>query len=102
MPFISQPEIVVSPEQKGPLAQAFALRARLVDGHDGFLGLDLLRDLRAEGRYVLLTRWRSRSDRVAYMRSGDHTRAHERARSGLDVGQLHETRVLADKASQSA
>jgi len=75
------------------LERAFAARARLVDGHAGFLGLELLRDLRSEGRYVLLTRWRSRSDFLAYMRSGDHTRAHNRSHPGLDAGDLHGGKV---------
>jgi len=88
--FLSQSEIAVPPEQGAALEQAFAARAKLVDGHVGFLGLELLKDLRAEGgRYVLLTRWRSRADFVAYMRSGDHGRAHERPHDGLDLGALH-------------
>ena len=88
--FVSQSEIAVPPEQGASLERAFAARARLVDGHAGFLGLELLKDLRAEGgRYVLLTRWRSRADFVAYMRSGDHGRAHERPHDGLDLGALH-------------
>lgn len=90
MVFLSQSEITVPPEQGASLEQAFAARARFVDGHAGFLGLELLKDLRAQGgRYVLLTRWRSREDFVAYMRSGDHGRAHERPHEGLDPGSLH-------------
>ena len=88
--FLSQSEIVVPPAQGASLEEAFAARAKLVDGHAGFLGLELLKDLRGEGgRYVLLTRWRSRVDFVAYMRSGDHGRAHERLHPGLDLGALH-------------
>ena len=65
------------------LERAFQERARLVDAHSGFLGLELLRDIRENGRYVLLTRWRSRDDFSAYMKSGDHARAHERPHEGL-------------------
>lgn len=90
MVFVSQSEIALPPEQQESLEQAFAARARLVDAHPGFLGLELLRDLSAEGgRYVLHTRWRSRADFVAYMRSGDHERAHGRAHPGLDSVAIH-------------
>lgn len=85
MVFVSQSEITLPLEQEASLEEAFTSRARLVDGHVGFLGLELLRDLSANGsRYVLLTRWRSRADFVAYMRSGDHERAHQRPHAGLD------------------
>jgi heme oxygenase (mycobilin-producing) len=87
--FVSHSEIVVPLAQRAALEQAFTGRAHFVDGHAGFLGLELLKDLRAEGRYVLLTRWRQRADFVAYMRSGDHARAHERPHPGLDPADLH-------------
>ncbi len=65
------------------LEQAFRGRAHLVDRHVGYRGLELLRSIRDDGRYVLLTRWRSQEDFRAYMKSGDHQRAHERAHAGL-------------------
>ena len=80
------------------LERAFRERAGLVDTHAGFLGLELLRDIRENGRYVLLTRWRSRAEFTAYMKSGDHARAHERHHEGLgpvgDGGKLEQFHVV--------
>ena len=81
--FVSRSEITVPVEGMRALEQAFQDRARLVDRHAGFLGLELLRDIRENGRYVLLTRWRSRAAFTAYMKSGDHARAHQRPHEGL-------------------
>lgn len=83
MPFVSRSEITVPVEEMPALERAFERRARLVDEHSGFLGLELLRDVRANGRYVLVTRWRDRAHFTAYMKSGDHARAHERPHEGL-------------------
>lgn len=83
MEFVSRSEITVPAAEMAALERAFAARARLVDGHAGFLGLELLRDIRENGRYVLVTRWRMRSDFSAYMKSGDHGRAHDRHHEGL-------------------
>jgi heme-degrading monooxygenase HmoA len=83
MEFVSRSEITVPSEAMGALERAFEERARLVEGHAGFLGLELLRDIRGNGRYVLLTRWADRADFKAYMASGDHVRAHERNHEGL-------------------
>ncbi|MEO8620597.1 MAG: antibiotic biosynthesis monooxygenase family protein [bacterium] len=81
--FVSRSEITVPVPEMIALERAFEARARLVDGHAGFLGLELLRDIRENGRYVLVTRWRTRSDFSAYMKSGDHARAHDRHHEGL-------------------
>ena len=83
MEFVSRSEISVPVSEMSALERAFQERARYVDAHPGFLGLELLRDIRGNGRYVLVTRWRSRADFSAYMKSGDHARAHERAHAGL-------------------
>ena len=84
------------------LEQAFRERARHVDDHPGFLGLELLRDIRDNGRYVLITRWRSRADFVAYMKSGDHARAHDRPHQGLSTiaqggGKLEQFHVVLEE-----
>jgi heme-degrading monooxygenase HmoA len=83
MEFVSRSEITVPVEQMAALERAFEQRARLVDAHPGFLGLQLLRDIRDNGRYVLVTRWRDRKDFTAYMKSGEHERAHTRPHEGL-------------------
>lgn len=83
MEFVSRSEITVPQAEMTALECAFDARARLVDEHAGFLGLELLRDIRENGRYVLVTRWRTRSDFSAYMKSGDHRSAHDRPHEGL-------------------
>ena len=83
MEFVSRSEITVPVPEMGALERAFEARSGLVDGHAGFLGLELLRDIRENGRYVLVTRWRTRSHFTAYMKSGDHARAHDRQHEGL-------------------
>lgn len=98
MTFVSRSEITVPREEMAALERAFRERARLVDAHAGFLGLELLKDVRENGRYVLLTRWRSRADFSAYMKSGDHGRAHHRHHEGLtttsDSGALEQFQVV--------
>lgn len=103
MEFVSRSEITVPVEQMAALERAFEERARLVDAHAGFLGLQLLRDIRDNGRYVLLTRWRSRKDFTAYMRSGEHQRAHARPHEGLSAmlegGKLEQFHVVHETRS---
>jgi heme-degrading monooxygenase HmoA len=100
MEFISRSEITVPQAEMAALEQAFEDRARWVDLHAGFLGLELLRDIRGNGRYVLLTRWQSRDHFTAYMRSGDHERAHARHHPGLGPvlgrGALEQFHVVVD------
>lgn len=105
--FLSRSEIIVPVAEMAALERAFANRSRLVDTHAGFVGLELLRDIRENGRYVLLTRWRTRADFSAYMKSGDHARAHERQHEGLDPvvagGKLEQFHVVvAESARESA
>lgn len=102
MDFVSRSEITVPVAQMAALERAFRERARQVDDHAGFLGLELLRDIRDQGRYVLVTRWRSRDDFRAYMKSGDHARAHERPHEGLDAvgtggGKLEQFHVVLEE-----
>ena len=60
-----------------------------MDTHPGSLGLQLLRDIRDNGRYGLVTRWQSRKDFTAYMKSGEHERAHARPHEGLSAPLLN-------------
>lgn len=105
--FVSRSEITVPPAEMPALERAFEERARRVDSHAGFLGLTLLRDIRGTGRYVLLTRWQSRDHFTAYMKSGDHERAHARPHPGLSPvhgrGALEQFHVIVDvRADESA
>jgi heme-degrading monooxygenase HmoA len=51
------------PEGKGPeLEQRFAGRAHAVDGQPGFEGFQLLRPVRGEDRYFVVTTWSTEED----------------------------------------
>jgi len=81
--FISQSEIAVAEGESDALERAFRERARRVDHHDGFLGLELLREVGNSGRYVLLTRWRTKAHFRAYLKSADFRFAHGRQHEGV-------------------
>jgi heme-degrading monooxygenase HmoA len=83
--FVSHSEIAIEEGQVSVLEAAFRARARLVDSHDGFLGLELLREVGHGGRYLLVTRWRTREDFRRYMKSEDYRAAHASQYAGLEA-----------------
>ena len=64
------------------LTVAFNDRLHAVDQWPGFSGLELLQDRRHPERYLMITRWHTRAQFVAYMRSEDHRRSHRRIDRG--------------------
>lgn len=86
--FVSHSEIAIGEEQVALLEAAFRSRACLVDCHDGFLGIELLRDVGHRGRYVLVTRWRTHEDFRRYMKSEDYRAAHAREHASLEEASL--------------
>lgn len=63
----------------GPtLEEAFAARLGQVEDVDGFVRLEVWRDERDEGRYLMVTWWESPAHFRAYMRSEEHDRSHAR------------------------
>lgn len=71
------------PEQGGAaLEAAFRTRLGAVDDWPGFRGLEVLADRRRPSHYVMISRWSSREDFVAYLRSDDHRRSHARIPGG--------------------
>ena len=81
--FVSQSEIEVGADGAGALERAFEARAKLVDRHDGFLGLELLREVGRDGRYILITRWRSQEHFRRYLKSADFRTSHARQHDGV-------------------
>ena len=77
-------EISVPEAGTEALERAFENRLRAVDGWPGFLGLELLKDRRVAGRYLMICRWDTREHFLAYMRSEDHKRSHARIPRGPD------------------
>jgi heme-degrading monooxygenase HmoA len=54
----------------------FRSRPRLVDGHNGFLGLEVLRTIGRAPTFTLVTRWTDRAALKRYMRSRDFRAVH--------------------------
>jgi heme-degrading monooxygenase HmoA len=81
-PYVGISEISVPLEGGAALQLAFQDRLRAVDGWPGFTGLELLQDRRHPGRYLMITRWASKGQFLAYMRSTDHQRSHARIVKG--------------------
>jgi heme oxygenase (mycobilin-producing) len=92
------------PEERAPaLVQAFRGRARLVDGADGFIDLQVWQSDRDRGELLMVSRWRDRAAFTAYMRSADHRFSHDRidpelkAAIGLErLEHLHTYEVVAE------
>ena len=81
-------------EGRGPeLEKRFAARAREVDNQPGFLGFELLRPIKGETRYFVVTHWESDEAFQNWVNSAAHARpragarrfaGHRRARVGGD------------------
>jgi heme oxygenase (mycobilin-producing) len=65
------------------LLEAFAGRAGLVDGAEGFAGLEVWSSDRDVGEVVMVSRWDNREAFVQYMRSDEHRLSHDRISVGL-------------------
>ncbi|MGZ6792653.1 MAG: antibiotic biosynthesis monooxygenase family protein [Mycobacteriales bacterium] len=68
-----------APAGSGPvLEEAFAHRLGEVEGHPGFVHLEVWRDPRCAERFLMVTWWQSHAHYAAYMRSDAHHRSHAR------------------------
>ena len=76
--FVVASEIAVSPQSGQVLEAAFADRLREVENHDGFRRLEVWRDSRTPGRYLMVSWWRDAEAYRTYMRSDAHRRSHDR------------------------
>ncbi|MDS1114564.1 antibiotic biosynthesis monooxygenase [Gordonia westfalica] len=86
------------PEGAGPeLEKRFANRAHSVDGSKGFLGFQLLRPVKGDDRYFVVTQWESEEDFQAWA-SGPAREAHagERAKPVASGADLLEFEVVLD------
>ena len=86
------------PEGSGPeLEKRFAHRAHSVDGSKGFLGFQLLRPVKGDDRYFVVTRWESEEDFQAWA-AGPAREAHagERAKPVSSGADLLEFEVVLD------
>jgi heme-degrading monooxygenase HmoA len=82
--FVAVSEIEVSVDGADALEAAFANRLGEVEDWPGFLDLQVWRDDRSPGCYVMVSWWRAETDFVAYLRSDAHRRSHARIPGGPD------------------
>lgn len=67
----------VNNEEAQALAARFSRRSRKVDGHEGFLGLDVLSRVTRQGTcFLLVTRWITREALRNYLTSEDFRAVH--------------------------
>ena len=67
--------IAVPPQAHEELERRFTARAHTVDSAAGFLGFQLLRPVRGEDRYFVVTHWADEESFAAW-RDGDARKAH--------------------------
>ncbi|MEH3155555.1 MAG: mycobilin-forming heme oxygenase MhuD [Gordonia paraffinivorans] len=91
------------PEGAGPeLEKRFANRAHSVDGTPGFLGFQLLRPVKGDDRYFVVTQWES-DEAFAAWAGGPAREAHagERANPVASGADLLEFEVVLDARPSS-
>lgn len=85
MSYVSVSRLRVEPGRADELVTAFRDRAGLVDGFDGFLGLQVWRSDREPGEMLMVSQWRDRDAFKAYMRSDAHRASHDRIDPELEA-----------------
>lgn len=85
------------PEGSGPeLEKRFAARAGTVDGAAGFLGFQLLRPVKGDDRYFVVTQWEDEESFAAWA-GGDARAAHRGDKKPVATGaDLLEFEVVID------
>ena len=89
--------IAVPPQAHEELERRFSARAHTVDGAAGFLGFQLLRPVKGDDRYFVVTHWQDDESFLAW-RDGDARQAHagERAKALAAGADLLEFEVVLD------
>ncbi len=83
--YISMSRLHVAPERADDLIDAFRNRVGLVDGFEGFEGLEVWRSDREPDEVIMVSRWRDRSCFSEYMRSAAHRSSHDRIAPDLQA-----------------
>jgi heme oxygenase (mycobilin-producing) len=83
--YVSLSRLRVPDERAPELVAAFRRRARLVDGAEGFIDLQVWQSDRDPGELVMVSRWRDRAAFKAYMKSDAHRVSHDRIDPDLDA-----------------
>ena len=95
--------ISVPPQAHEELERRFSARAHTVDGARGFLGFQLLRPVKGEDRYFVVTQWESEEAFQAWA-TGPAVEAHggQRANPVATGASLLEFEVVLDVAGSGA
>ena len=80
-PWAMVSELEVDPDGVDDLEAAFRDRLGEVDGWPGFVRLEVWRDPRRSGRYLMVSWWGCREAFTGWMRSDAHRRSHARVPS---------------------
>ena len=101
--YVSLSRLRVAADRAPELVAAFRGRARLVEGFEGFVDLQVWQSERDVGELVMVSRWRDRGCFKAYMRSEAHAVSHGRIDPQLEeairlerLEHLHGYEVVAD------
>ena len=101
--YVSMSRLRVPAERAEQLVSAFRARVGLVDGHDGFVDLQVWQSDRDPGEILMVSRWRDRAAFKAYMKSDAHRRSHGRIDPALKAAiklvrleHLHTYEVVAE------
>ena len=103
MPVVKINAIEVPPDAGPELEKRFAHRAHAVDNQPGFLGFQLLRPVKGEDRYFVVTHWESEEAFQAWA-TGPAIEAHagQRANPVATGASLLEFEVVLDVAGTDA
>jgi heme oxygenase (mycobilin-producing) len=85
MPVVKINAIEVPPDAGPELEKRFAHRAHAVDNQPGFLGFQLLRPVKGENRYFVVTQWESDEAFQAWA-TGPAVEAHAGQRAPVSTG----------------
>ncbi|GAC1331382.1 MAG: hypothetical protein NVSMB17_09390 [Candidatus Dormibacteria bacterium] len=80
--YVAISEVAVAQSGAQDLERAFADRVRLVEQAEGFREIEVLRDRRRPGRYLMVSRWSDKQAFTRYMHSTEHAFSHARIRTG--------------------
>ncbi len=83
--YVSLARLRVSAERADELIGAFRRRAKLVDGFEGFVDLEVWQSDRDPCELTMVSRWTDRASFTRYMRSAAHRASHDRIDPGLDA-----------------
>jgi heme-degrading monooxygenase HmoA len=101
--YVSMSRLRVPAARADDLVAAFRGRLGAVEGHDGFVDLQVWQADRDEGELIMVSRWRDRASFKSYMKSRDHKVSHDRVPDDLQAAiklealeHLHTYEVVAE------